>query len=187
MVHIQKLAGAAGALAALPRAIQQASSNSSTTFDQTILPPYLPGDYSSQPCGKPWGCRTVEGTNSYDDFPNTGVQRNYEFTLSRGNLAPDGINRSVILVNGQFPGPLIQANWGDTINVKVHNQINALGDLDAEGTSVHWHGLNQKPTPWYDGVPSVQQCPIVPGDEFTYSFVATNYGTSWYHSHFSAQ
>lgn len=38
-----------------------------------------------------------------------------------------------------------------------------------------------------DGVPGVQQCPIPPGGSFTYTFLADSYGTSWYHSHYSAQ
>lgn len=38
-----------------------------------------------------------------------------------------------------------------------------------------------------DGVPGVQQCPIPPGGSFTYTFLADLYGTSWYHSHYSAQ
>ena len=29
--------------------------------------------------------------------------------------------------------------------------------------------------------------PIAPGDEFIYTFRATSYGTTWYHSHFSLQ
>jgi FtsP/CotA-like multicopper oxidase with cupredoxin domain len=36
-------------------------------------------------------------------------------------------------------------------------------------------------------VPSVQQCPIPPKKSFTYNFKADLYGTSWYHSHYSAQ
>lgn len=36
-----------------------------------------------------------------------------------------------------------------------------------EGTAMHWHGLIQSATPWYDGTPSVQQCPIAPGATFT--------------------
>jgi FtsP/CotA-like multicopper oxidase with cupredoxin domain len=40
---------------------------------------------------------------------------------------------------------------------------------------------------WMDGVPGVQQCPIPPGGSFTYSFLADLYGSSWYHSHYSAQ
>ncbi|KAL8740677.1 MAG: hypothetical protein Q9190_006646, partial [Brigantiaea leucoxantha] len=42
-------------------------------------------------------------------------------------------------------------------------------------------------TPWYDGVPAVEQCPIAPGKSLTYTFKADLYGTSWYHSHYSAQ
>lgn len=87
------------------------------------------------------------------------------------------------MINGQFPGPAIEANWGDTIQVTVHNQITG----PEEGTSLHWHGLLQKATPWYDGVPAVQQCPIAPEGSFTYQFRADLYGTTWYHSHYSAQ
>ena len=52
---------------------------------------------------------------------------------------------------------------------------------------MHWHGFLQKQTPWYDGVPSVGQCPIAPGKTLTYQFQADLYGTTWYHSHYSAQ
>ncbi|KAG5796941.1 hypothetical protein H9Q69_003986 [Fusarium xylarioides] len=120
-------------------------------------------------------------TNYYQDQPNTGVIRRYDFTVSRGTIAPDGYELSTILVNGQFPAPLIEANWGDTIQVTVHN------DLDDEGVSLHWHGILQKGMPWEDGVPGVTQCPIPPKKSFTYQFLADLYGTSWYHSHYSAQ
>lgn len=89
----------------------------------------------------------------------------------------------MILVNGQFPGPAIEANWGDTIQVTVHNQITS----PEEGTALHWHGFIQSQTPWFDGVPGVQQCPIAPGKKFTYQFRAELYGTTFYHSHYSAQ
>jgi FtsP/CotA-like multicopper oxidase with cupredoxin domain len=38
-----------------------------------------------------------------------------------------------------------------------------------------------------DGVNGVTQCPIAPGDYFVYNFTATQYGSSWYHSHYSVQ
>ena len=38
-----------------------------------------------------------------------------------------------------------------------------------------------------DGVPTVSQCPIPAGRNFTYKFRADTYGSSWYHAHFSAQ
>ncbi|MCJ1231801.1 hypothetical protein MMC12_008480, partial [Toensbergia leucococca] len=135
------------------------------------------------PNGFPWSTATANTTNPYTFTPFTGVTRSYNFDLARGYLAPDGVNRSVITVNGQFPGPIIEANWGDMISVTVSNNI--VGP--EEGTSLHWHGILQTKTPWYDGVPSVQQCPIAPGSSFTYTFQADLYGTSWYHSHYSAQ
>jgi Multicopper oxidase len=42
-----------------------------------------------------------------------GVTRYYEWTVARSTLAPDGVPVDVMLVNGEFPGPLIEANWGD--------------------------------------------------------------------------
>jgi FtsP/CotA-like multicopper oxidase with cupredoxin domain len=65
----------------------------------------------------------------------------------------------VILVNGQFPGPTIEANWGDMLMITVHNQISN----PQEGIGFHWHGILQKKTQYYDGVASVTQCPIAPG------------------------
>jgi FtsP/CotA-like multicopper oxidase with cupredoxin domain len=131
----------------------------------------------------PFGNKTTTNTNPYTGAPDTGVTRNYEFTLSRGQLAPDGYLRDVILVNGGFPGPLIEANWGDKISVNVFNNISG----EDEGTTLHWHGFLQTGTPEMDGVPGITQCPIAPGRNFTYEFTAEIYGSSWYHSHYSAQ
>ena len=125
----------------------------------------------------------MSNTNVYTNSPNTGVIRSYTFDIARGYLSPDGVNRSLLLINGQYPGPMIEANYGDTIEVTVNNQISG----PEEGTSLHWHGLLQKTSQWMDGVPAVQQCPIAPGKSFTYSFNADMFGTSWYHAHYSAQ
>jgi FtsP/CotA-like multicopper oxidase with cupredoxin domain len=146
-----------------------------------VLPKFLTNN--PLPSGYPWGLLTAAGNSPYTDAPNTGVIRAYDFTATRGVISPDGYQKSVILINGAFPGPTIEANWGDIIQVTVHNKITG----PVEGTSFHWHGLLQKATPWYDGVPAVQQCPIAPGSSFTYQFKADLYGTSWYHSHYSAQ
>ncbi len=93
------------------------------------------------------------------------------------------MERTGLLVNGEFPGPTIEANWGDTIEVTVTNNI--VGP--EEGTAIHWHGMLQQGTPYEDGIPGITQCPIAPGQSFTYSFDASLYGTSWWHSHYSAQ
>jgi FtsP/CotA-like multicopper oxidase with cupredoxin domain len=127
-----------------------------------------------------------------------GVTRKYDWTVTNQTLAPDGFSKEMLLVNGAFPGvceidgrsitkpwltcnqPLIEANWGDMIEVTVRNEL-------AEATSVHWHGFRQFGSQWEDGVPSFSQCPIVPGSTFTYRIKAELYGTSWWHSHTSDQ
>ena len=37
------------------------------------------------------------------------------------------------------------------------------------------------------GTNGVTECALAPGDAKTYQFQATEYGTTWYHSHFSNQ
>ncbi len=151
----------------------------------TLLAPTLAFFLTNNPLpdGLPWGKLTDTGTNPYDGYPKTGVVRHYEFTVSRGFIAPDGYVRDVLLVNGAFPGPLIEANWGDTIVVRVNNNITG----PEEGTAIHWHGFLQRETPWEDGAPGISQCPISPRRSYTYEFIASLYGTSWYHAHYSAQ
>ncbi|UPL01463.1 hypothetical protein LCI18_012397 [Fusarium solani-melongenae] len=161
--------------------LSQAKTNGKSLLG-TLLAPLLPLFLTNNPTpnGYPWSTMTPH-TNYYDEHPNTGVIRRYDFSVSRSTLAPDGYELPVILVNGQFPGPTIEANWGDTIQVTVTN------DIEDEGLALHWHGIQQKKTPWEDGVPGISQCPIPPGKTFTYQFVADLYGTTWYHSHYSAQ
>ncbi|KAK9781498.1 putative Multicopper oxidase-domain-containing protein [Seiridium cardinale] len=151
------------------------------TFEQPWLLPWIQDNgINSQSC--PWG-ELGTGNNPYISAPDTGITRYYGWSITRDYLQPDGYNKSVVLVNDQFPGPLIEANWGDWIEVTVTNKIESVD----EGTSIHWHGLLQESTPFMDGVPGVTQCPIAPGSTFTYRFRATLFGTSWYHSHYSAQ
>jgi FtsP/CotA-like multicopper oxidase with cupredoxin domain len=87
----------------------------------------------------------------------------------------------MIVFNGQYPGPAIIANWGDTVEVTV---VNKLSD---NGTSIHWHGLRQLHSNQMDGTNGITECPIAPGQTKVYTFKATEYGTSWYHSHYSVQ
>ncbi len=168
----------------LVSSLSQVATNGNSVFG-TLQAPLINEFLTNNPLpqGFPWGTRTANNSNPYENSPTTGVIRAYDFTIKRGFIAPDGVNKSVILVNGQFPAPLIEANWGDTIQVKVRNEITG----PEEGTALHWHGLLQRATPWYDGVPSVMQCPIPPGKSLTYQFKADIYGSSWYHSHYSGQ
>lgn len=89
--------------------------------------------------------------------------------------------RTILVINGQFPGPLIRANRGDRILVNVTNSL-------TNATTLHWHGIYQNGTNWMDGSTGITQCPIPPGRSFMYNFTIENqYGTYWYHSHFSTQ
>lgn len=80
-------------------------------------------------------------------------------------------------VNQQFPAPTINVCKGDRIIVDVTN------DMAGRGLTIHWHGVHQTKTPWYDGVAMVTQCPIHAGNSFRYIFTASQVGTSVYYSH----
>ncbi|MGA0806688.1 MAG: copper resistance system multicopper oxidase, partial [Pseudohongiellaceae bacterium] len=100
---------------------------------------------------------------------------------SQFDLAVAAVERTVagrhapaIIINGQFPAPLLRWREGDELTLRVHNRL-------AEETSIHWHGIL---LPWHmDGVPGVSFPGIPPGDTFTYRFRLQQAGTYWYHSH----
>ncbi|KAJ8121315.1 hypothetical protein O1611_g10137 [Lasiodiplodia mahajangana] len=127
-----------------------------------------------------WGDYDID-TNYYDESPDTGVTREYWFDIVNTTAAPDGVERVVLSVNGSVPGPTIIADWGDTVVVHVTNS------MENNGTGIHFHGIRQNYTNQNDGVPSLTQCPIAPGSSYTYTWKATQYGSSWYHSHFYVQ
>jgi FtsP/CotA-like multicopper oxidase with cupredoxin domain len=52
---------------------------------------------------------------------------------------------------------------------------------------MHWHGIRQMNSGNMDGTNGVTECPIPPGGSRTYTFLLTQFGSSWYHSHHSAQ
>ncbi|KAH7067626.1 laccase-1 precursor [Paraphoma chrysanthemicola] len=128
-------------------------------------------------------CDYSTDTDYYSTVPDTGVTREYWLELTDVTVAPDGVSRSAMAVNGTIPGPTLFADWGDTVTVHV---TNSLAD-SRNGTSIHWHGIRQNYTNDQDGVTSITQCPTAPGDAVTYTWRATQYGSSWYHSHFALQ
>ncbi|PRQ56868.1 putative laccase [Rosa chinensis] len=86
---------------------------------------------------------------------------------------------NTITVNGQFPGPTLEVNNGDTLVVKVTNKARY-------NVTIHWHGIRQMRTGWADGPEFVTQCPIRPGRSYTYRFtVQGQEGTLWWHAHSS--
>ncbi|XP_310270.3 uncharacterized protein LOC1271472 [Anopheles gambiae] len=96
-------------------------------------------------------------------------------------ITGDGVRRNVAVINRMMPGPAIEVCENDIIVVDVENH------LMGESTTIHWHGLHQRRTPYMDGVPHVSQCPISPGTTFRYTFRADNPGTHFWHSHTGMQ
>jgi len=85
----------------------------------------------------------------------------------------------IMTVNGQFPGPAVEVAEGDALIVRVVNR-------GSYNVTVHWHGVRQMLTGWSDGPEFVTQCPIRPGNSYTYRFtVAGQEGTLWWHAHSS--
>ncbi|KAI0092238.1 multicopper oxidase 2A [Irpex rosettiformis] len=107
--------------------------------------------------------------------------RFYHFTISKVQGAPDGVSKPMLVANGMSPGPTIEANQWDRIVVNVTNNLDTR-------TAIHWHGLYQNKTNYYDGTTGITECGIPPGQFLVYNFTLGEfYGTTWYHSHFSTQ
>ncbi|WAR04554.1 LAC1-like protein [Mya arenaria] len=104
---------------------------------------------------------------------------------SKKTFSPDAVilgdgsdhERALIVVNKTLPGPELTVYEGQTIIVHVKNNL-----LGVE-TSIHWHGVEMRGTPWMDGAAFVTQCPILPGQTFTYKFNASKSGTYFYEGH----
>ncbi|GAB7353653.1 hypothetical protein MBLNU459_g4062t1 [Dothideomycetes sp. NU459] len=115
------------------------------------------------------------------DFGAEATLREYIWNVTETEYNPDGVFRPMLLINNQFPGPLIEANEHDTIRVIVHNRM-------SNSTAFHWHGIYQNGSNFMDGTVGVTQCPISPGSSFTYEFKVENQsGTYWYHAHQGVQ
>ncbi|XP_076675785.1 uncharacterized protein LOC143372965 [Andrena cerasifolii] len=93
----------------------------------------------------------------------------------------DGVERMALTVNRMMPGPSIQVCLGDYIVVDVQNNIKE------DAITIHWHGLYQTGSQYYDGPPFITQCPIDPGNVFRYQFYGGNSGTHFWHSHSGLQ
>lgn len=63
--------------------------------------------------------------------------RHYKWEVKYDYRSPDCYKKLVITINGQTPGPTIEAQEGDTVIVEVNN------DLLTENLAIHWHGIRQ--------------------------------------------
>ncbi|XP_076902393.1 monocopper oxidase-like protein SKU5 [Bidens hawaiensis] len=86
----------------------------------------------------------------------------YDWTVSYITASPLGVKQQVIAINGNFPGPILEAttNWNVVVNVK--------NNLD-EPVLLTWNGVQHRKNSWQDGVLGTN-CPIPAGWNWTYVF-----------------
>lgn len=162
-----------------------ATTTTSSSSCATYVPPVnVTDDICNSAADRSKWCDNKDTSSDYyaNDY-DTGVTREYNFEITNITLVYDGTGPKLALaINGQVPGPVIEANWGDTVKVTVTNK------LADNGTSIHFHGIRQFGTNSQDGVPGVTECGIAGnGGSRTYTWKASSYGTTWYHSHMFAQ
>nr|GEV37111.1 laccase-15-like [Tanacetum cinerariifolium] len=103
--------------------------------------------------------------------------RHLEFFVKEASYTRLCETKTILTVNGQFPGPPLHAHKEETVYVKVHNK-------GRYNITMHWHGVKQPRNPWSDGPAYITQCPIQPGDSFNYKIIfSMEVGTIWWHAH----
>nr|QCZ35186.1 laccase 19 [Salvia miltiorrhiza] len=101
----------------------------------------------------------------------------HKFEVRRTSHTRLCTNKTLLTVNGQFPGPTIYARRGELVVVDVINHSH-------QNITIHWHGVKMQRYPWTDGVNYVTQCPISPGKRFRQQIVLSNEeGTLFWHAH----
>ncbi|VEU21065.1 DEKNAAC102003 [Brettanomyces naardenensis] len=111
-------------------------------------------------------------------------ERHYYFNVTQlVEVKANNAVRNLTVINGHYPGPLVEANSGDTIYLHVQNQ------LKNDPVSIHCHGMFYPENPFDDGAVSINNCPIPPGGSYTYKVPTSKNqsGTYWYHSHWGTQ
>ncbi|XP_010929557.1 L-ascorbate oxidase homolog [Elaeis guineensis] len=86
--------------------------------------------------------------------------RFFTWNITYGDIWPLGVKQQGILINGQFPGPQIEAVTNDNIIINVFNSL-------PEPFLLSWNGIQQRRNSWQDGVYGTN-CPIPPRRNFTY-------------------
>ncbi|KAK2983438.1 hypothetical protein RJ640_010910 [Escallonia rubra] len=110
---------------------------------------------------------------------HAGITRHYTFDIKLKNVTRLCQTKSILTVNGKFPGPRIVAREGDTVLVKVANHVK-------NNVTLHWHGVRQLRSGWADGPAYITQCPIQTGQTYVYNFTITGQrGTLFWHAHIS--
>lgn len=111
----------------------------------------------------------------------------WELEMYQGFVYADAVGRSSIVIRDRgsgrvfFPGPSLVVPQGSTLDVTFYNYL-------GKSSSLHWHGLEQRLSPWMDGIGHVSQEPIQSGHFFRYIIpLSSQTGTYFWHSHTSEQ
>ncbi|XP_034900388.1 laccase-17 [Populus alba] len=118
-------------------------------------------------------------TLSIHPEPALAITRHYKFDVMLQNVTRLCHTKSIVTVNGKFPGPRIVAREGDRLLIKVVNHV-------PNNISIHWHGIRQLRSGWADGPAYITQCPIQTGQSYVYNYtIVGQRGTLWWHAHIS--
>ncbi|CAI9117050.1 OLC1v1018364C1 [Oldenlandia corymbosa var. corymbosa] len=86
--------------------------------------------------------------------------RFFEWNVTYAHRDLLGAHQQVILINGQFPGPDIEAVTNDNLIINVYNSLD-------EPFLLSWNGIQNRRNSYVDGVYGTT-CPIPPGKNYTY-------------------
>ncbi|EOY33983.1 hypothetical protein QUC31_018665 [Theobroma cacao] len=110
---------------------------------------------------------------------HAGITRHYHFDIKLKSITRLCRTKSIVAVNGKFPGPRLIAREGDRLVVEVVNHV-------PNNISIHWHGVRQLRSGWADGPSYITQCPIQTGQSYVYNFtISGQRGTLFWHAHIS--
>src|SRR5690554_2933697 len=98
----------------------------------------------------------------------------FDLTIDYKDVNFTGKKARATVVNQLLPAPLLRWQEGDTVTLRVKNNLDVV-------SSIHWHGIIL-PTEM-NGVPGFSFDGIMPGETFEYQFTLQQSGTYWYHSH----
>ena len=76
--------------------------------------------------------------------------------------------------NGQVPGPRLDLEVGDQVEVQITNELPI-------GTDIHWHGIDVPND--QDGVAPITQELVTSGQTYTYRFTVSEPAIGMYHAH----
>ncbi|XP_057778600.1 laccase-6 [Salvia miltiorrhiza] len=112
-------------------------------------------------------------------WPGGASTRFYDFKVQTKRVTKLCNSKEIVTINEMYPGPVVYAQEDDRLIIRVSN-------LTPHNATIHWHGVRQRLSCWSDGPSYVTQCPIQPGQTFSYEFTLVQQkGTFFWHAHVS--